>query len=281
MWLDCGLEAGHEGPHHAFGQTASDGEWWLQWSAETGADRELLVLAGCPATVDHDLCVLPDLHAGRHSFELDHDRRPIAVRFPETDPLGAGLSGPRYPTVEVALRVALSRFDGTTGVHRAELEVVDRAESVHLFPHASRRVLVVGSGGLVGQVRDALPLNGWHVAEIAARTPLDQFHNRLGNRAHNLLARNGFEYVEDVRAVSDAALLSLRGMGRGTLAAIRTELGCDAVRRSDVRLSSQEAQQLGRVLTELAEVAEAAGRSEVADRAHRWTARLAGGEPLM
>lgn len=79
LW--CELEPGHEGLHHALGQTAGDSErssdYWLRWD-DQGERRDITVLDGCTALEDpsdpeghhSDMCVLPAGHAGSHSFSF-------------------------------------------------------------------------------------------------------------------------------------------------------------------------------------------------------------------
>jgi len=69
--LDCELEGGHAGPHHALAQCSGEDDWWLRWG-----DRLLVVIPVCPAekAVPNDdpaPCTLPAEHSGRHCFDLD------------------------------------------------------------------------------------------------------------------------------------------------------------------------------------------------------------------
>jgi len=66
--MACELEAGHPGHHHSLGQSSGDDDWWPRW----GANRELVLLAPCPAEAGdgETLCTLPEGHPAGHSFEL-------------------------------------------------------------------------------------------------------------------------------------------------------------------------------------------------------------------
>ncbi|MEU4541834.1 hypothetical protein [Nonomuraea dietziae] len=71
----CELEADHEGPHLALGQTSGfDHEWWIRFRGDV---REFVTPKPCPAeTTDPQFpreswrCGLPQDHPGAHTFEL-------------------------------------------------------------------------------------------------------------------------------------------------------------------------------------------------------------------
>lgn len=78
--LSCEIEAGHPGPHTALAQAYGqpERERWLQWDdsgtrtwADIG-DSEHCQAEGPPIKrmIDNELCVLPEDHWGRHSFEF-------------------------------------------------------------------------------------------------------------------------------------------------------------------------------------------------------------------
>ncbi|MEU4689983.1 hypothetical protein [Actinoplanes sp. NPDC023714] len=67
--VHCELASGHEGGHIAFVLAAEQGDewWWLRWG---GGRHEILPLDVCLSQSDHDDCLLPNRHAGEHSFRL-------------------------------------------------------------------------------------------------------------------------------------------------------------------------------------------------------------------
>ena len=63
----CELQGGHLGTHFALGQTNDAGQdWWLSW------DPAVVPLPACQSssTGSPGGCLLPDAHAGGHSFDL-------------------------------------------------------------------------------------------------------------------------------------------------------------------------------------------------------------------
>ncbi|GAA2377311.1 hypothetical protein [Nonomuraea africana] len=66
----CELEAGHEGPHLALGQTSGfDDEWWIRFRGDV---REFVTPKPCLAETPDESwrCGLPQDHPGVHTFEL-------------------------------------------------------------------------------------------------------------------------------------------------------------------------------------------------------------------
>ncbi|WP_063731084.1 hypothetical protein [Streptomyces sp. RTd22] len=72
--LDCELELGHEGPHYALAQADdrshdSVTNWWLRWD-EANGPREWVHDPACrvDSPTGDELCLLPEGHAGGHSW---------------------------------------------------------------------------------------------------------------------------------------------------------------------------------------------------------------------
>jgi DNA-directed RNA polymerase alpha subunit len=59
--------------------------------------------------------------------------------------------------------------------------------------------------------------------ELPDDTPLDSFE--LPTRIRNVLAAEGLKTVGDIREASDAMLLSLQDLGKGSVAHLRETLG--------------------------------------------------------
>ncbi|HEY7272210.1 MAG TPA: hypothetical protein VH502_05715 [Actinoplanes sp.] len=67
----CELEAGHDGPHAAFGQQCDEAELWIRWEGNPPQIRET---PRCPYDDGDAVCLLFAGHPGRHSFELEAAR---------------------------------------------------------------------------------------------------------------------------------------------------------------------------------------------------------------
>ncbi|NUS44194.1 MAG: hypothetical protein HOQ24_10965 [Mycobacteriaceae bacterium] len=101
-------------------------------------------------------------------------------------------------------------------------------EWVQLYAVRGTRVHVVGRDGVADRVRDLFAtagggeVSGWRLHEVSRPgTLLHRARPFLDSRSYRLLSREGFATVEEVVAVPDAGLLSIRGVGRSTVDTIR------------------------------------------------------------
>lgn len=68
----CELFSGHEGPHHAMGQSTTESgakgtDWWVSWTADAG-DARLVALPQCEYDFDNgEFCLLMQDHPGPHT----------------------------------------------------------------------------------------------------------------------------------------------------------------------------------------------------------------------
>ena len=105
----------------------------------------------------------------------------------------------------------------------------DGAEPALLFVPSPSTALVVGASAFATQIRALLAdggINGWCLHQLPDdTTPLHTLQPHLSTRYYGLLARNGFAAVEEVAAVPDRCLMTLRNAGPKFVAQVRHIIG--------------------------------------------------------
>ena len=188
----------------------------------------------------------------------------------------------RHATPRAALQWVLSQFDTHLTAVSARLWASDNPHDNAVLYRADdmaghRAAVVIGDDEMAVVLRGLFPCDQWRlrITPIPG-TPLTTLQPSLGTRIYSTLTREGFITVEEVAAVSDRALIDIRGIGPGSINTIRDALA--AARTPSwpedtlVTLSGPQVRELTSLLATLTVYAEACGKSDVVRRAHAFIA---------
>lgn len=179
-----------------------------------------------------------------------------------------------HATPESALHWVLRILAESPSAASARVWMPDApSNGVHLYPLEPRgEVLVVGDSPLADLAREQLPLHGWLVRPRPGRaTPLIELRPHLSSRTFNILAREGFTTVEQLAALPDRTLLSVRHFGVPTLESVRRALATVTAHHypanASVVLDAMQLCELDELLGILGVYAHARGQGDVCRRA--------------
>lgn len=126
-----------------------------------------------------------------------------------------------HPHARAALRWTLDQFDRHPRAVRADLSP-RRERRVVLYRTGPTTVVVIGDGDLAKAVRRLLPYRDWQrLSPPTPGMPVETLSRWLPSRILNALLRDGFATVEEIAAVPDEALATIRGLGSLSIPALR------------------------------------------------------------
>lgn len=187
-----------------------------------------------------------------------------------------------HADLPAALEWVLGQLDQSWRPTTAHLWQEERLHRRATLYQAGDKDLVVLADD-VDVVASLLPRRGYRAKPLDSSTPLAALRPQLPARVYNMLSREGFTTVEQVAALSDTALMTIRKMGESSLTALRDAIAVAApakpVPARGVRLGAAQVRELVELLSTLSSYAEGRNNRDLARRADAFLLTLTGTAP--